>query len=305
MKKLLLIDICFCMLAANAQMVTTTIDNVTETTITASFEKSANCNSFSYMIGSEGELDSWAMMMQTTVASLVDMWGVSSTTSTSYTWTEQAPGTHYYIYVNAHGSTDSLYQTSVYTLSAGGSGTSIITIEVSEITHNQARVICTPNSETALFKDMLMTVDYYNEIGADSALAMLKGDFYTQYETDDWTWLDLLPETNYYALAIGQNASGVWGELAMEQFATTADGFAEQSVPDAAIYPNPVFNNLSISFANPTDNSRMQLFSIDGQLISEYCLPSGTTRFSLDASNLADGVYLLKSVNSVLRFVKQ
>lgn len=58
MKKLLLTAICLGMLAANAQLVTTTIDNVTETTITVSFVKGANCNSFSYMIGSEGELDS-------------------------------------------------------------------------------------------------------------------------------------------------------------------------------------------------------------------------------------------------------
>ncbi len=52
-------------------------------------------------------------------------------------------------------------------------------------------MIVTPNSETNLFHDGLITQSYFDEIGEEEAIEYFKNDGQPQYEIDDWVWIEL------------------------------------------------------------------------------------------------------------------
>lgn len=206
--------------------VAVTFPQVTSDAVTAHFAMNPLCTQYTILLSESGSMAQWTSMFGTTATECVLAWGITFTTDTTYTWSQQIPATDFLVYVLAVGKTaddrDTIILDSipVSTASIGGSGESLVTISVDNITSTSAIVTCTPNDQTALFKDMLITVEAFNRYGQDSAIAMLKTDPYVYYTTDVWTWADLEPNTPYYVLAIGQNADGQWGPLARETFRT-------------------------------------------------------------------------------------
>ena len=78
-----------------------------------------------------------------------------------------------------------------------------------------------------------------------------------------------------------------------------------------SIFPNPVSNELNISFKNKNNSEyTFEVYSINGKLIQA---DKNTNAFGsvkkLDVSNLSSGFYLLKVINenqsSVIKFVKK
>ena len=112
----------------------------------------------------------------------------------------------------------------VQTAQLCGSGVAEITLQVEVLSDTTAKTIATPNAETAEYYYGLITKAYYEEIGADSAVQVIRGNGYPLYGPDEWIWMDLLPETYYYALGSGKNANGEWGETALVEFFTASDG---------------------------------------------------------------------------------
>lgn len=285
----------FCVMAQTPQ-VSITIDATTETTVSASFVMNDYCQSYSIMIAEEGSLDMF-LMMGMTYEQMVSDWGISYTADASYTWTEQTPNTHFIVYALANGANSSvLCQTDAYTVTQGGDGPSVITITVSEIGDTSARVICTPNEETASFVDMLIEKHAFDSVGVDTAIAWLQDSPYILYETDDWLWLTLKPNTEYYALAMGKNADGVWGELAMQEFATTGTTgiVCLESQPSFAIYPNPVAEVITVASSNGV--SRVELCDLQGRVVKTEQMSGIATR--INVSDCPAGVYLLRVTDS-------
>lgn len=253
---------------AQTPHVITTVDNVTPTTVTLTFVMNEYCTSYSYLLIESEMVAFYTQMMQCGVADLVVMWGIEEFVDVTYTFTSQIPGTDYIVYVLAHGNSgDELLETPVTTPSGGGDGTSEISIQVTEISDTSARVICIPNEETSVFRDMLITCDYFNEIGLDSAITMVKEDPYLHYETDDWNWLTLTAATDYYVLAIGQNANGVWGNLAQYQFSTLGGTAVKVLNNNVTVYPNPASDVVMLT--NLPLGGVLKLSDLQGRVILE------------------------------------
>lgn len=199
---------------------------VTSTTITAHFSMNPLCFSYTFMIAEAGSMVEMMRMFGATLEQCVQAWGITLTTDSSYTWVEQTPATDFYVYTLSAGKTADQRDTvildsvAVRTASIGGNGESVISIQVDNITASSAKVTCSPNDQTAFFKDMLITKEAFEHYGQDSVIVMLKEDPYIYYTTDSWTWADLESNTEYYVLAIGQNAIGQWGSLARQSFTT-------------------------------------------------------------------------------------
>lgn len=73
---------------------------------------------------------------------------------------------------------------------------------------------------------------------------------------------------------------------------TTGQGRAEESLTEKLqLYPNPVQNQLLVSNMDPEAYDRIAVYNMQGAVVLQQKVTSATAR--LDASNLADGVYLL------------
>ena len=282
--------------AQNQAMVSVSVTATTATTITANFQKNAACTNYTILAAEAQTMEEWAALMQTSLSSLVEMWGIGCPDDTLYIWADLTPATDYNIYVSVHGDRDTLISLPVQTSSVGGHGASVISIEVAEIGDDHARVICTPNSETSMFKDLLITVAYFNEIGTDSALALVKDDFYTHYEVDDWVWSDLQQGTPYYALAVGLNVDSLWGEMAIKQFSTTGTAsIADVQTESMRLFPNPATDFTELQFSAPLQSSStMYVFDLNGRQRLSSFLPAGSTSLRISTRQLDSGVYLLR-----------
>ena len=139
---------------AQTPSVTTTIDNLTPTTITASFELGDNCTKYHILASAVGEMDQWVQMFGMPLRDLVISWSLGFESDTTYTWTDMAPNTDYIVYVVAVNATDTsdVLTTTCTTPQAGGEGTSVVTVEVSNenvVTVNEYGEVYAANLGTA------------------------------------------------------------------------------------------------------------------------------------------------------------
>lgn len=281
---------------ANAQSpaVSITVDSVSATTVSASFVKNSGCDDYYFLID-DGGLGSWASMMGATVGQLVEMWGIHATGDTSYTWTELAAATPQMIYVSSNTAAGKVLDSlATSTAVIGGDGASVITIQVSDITGESARVVCTANDQTSVFYDQLIEKTFFLEIGQDSAIAIVKESMFPQYEVDDWVWAGLTPSTAYYALAIGQNINGDWGDLAMAEFTTSsANGISESARVSAKVYPNPTTDKLTIELGD-VQASVVELYDMSGRKMMSRRLADNARQVSIDMTSLSAGNYVVR-----------
>ncbi len=270
---------------------------VTSTTVQATFTPNAACKSYDILIGTASEMQSWSVMMGVPVDSLVAQWGITYSGVQTYTWTDMTPNTQYTVYALPK---DSLGQASpmvtilVTTAQNGGSGLSTVTVVVSEITSTQARVVVTPNAETAVFHDGLITVDYYNSIGSDSALTLIKTNPYPLYTTDNWIWSDLTPATDYYAIGIGQNADSIWGTPAITPFTTLSSaGIAsvDAAASSALIYPMPNAGSFHLQL-DPAASGQIRIMDLNGKTVFTQRIASAQDE--INATRLGNGCYYLR-----------
>lgn len=251
--------LCLAALTAAAQgpTVTVTIDETTPTTITATFTKGSACEAYYICCALEEEILPYVgtPIGGPTFETTIIAWGIRYTNSQSYTWDDMAPGTAYNVYVVAVGGGDTLMSaTPAPTPMGGGSGASEIAITASDITSHSATLTCTPNDQTSSYKDMLLTKDYFDEIGADSVTAYLKEDYYTYVAADTWNWDGLEFDTEYIMCAIGVNGNSEWGELDTLHFRTLAAGDSNPSVIE--IDTSTTNGVLSIAFAPNASTAR-------------------------------------------------
>lgn len=292
MKRLLFLLALALPVALMAQpQVTFSIDNVTGTEVTVSFTKNADCSRYGILLCEESDIPLGIMFgAGTNELEVVTAWAKYCYSDTTYTWNDYVPNTEYNLYVLACGAdTNILTVTPVRTLSLGTSDPSVISIEVSEITSNTARVICTPNQATMLFKDMLITEEGFNELPMDTILAYLLESPYVMYATDDWVWPDLESDTRFLALAMGMNADSVWGDLTQVAFATLpagSNGVEETETPSISFYPNPTTD---LVFVEGENISKIEILD----LIGRSMITSGNNN-SIDLSTLTEGTYLLR-----------
>ena len=281
---------------AQTPNVTTTIDNLTPTTITASFDMDENCTKYHILADVVGGMEQWSQMFGMPLRDLVISWSLGFEADTTYTWTDMMPNTDYIVYVVAVNATDTsdVLMTTCTTPQAGGEGASVVTIELSNIADSSVVMTATPNDQTARFLDGLIEKAAFEEYGQEALLEMLLAEPYWLYETDVWEWLDLTPGVEYYAFAIGQNAAEQWGEMTLVPFTTLVSGLNEVENNQPTLFPNPATSSVSLN--NAEIGSLVEIIDMQGRVLSSFVVKS--TSQTIDLQGMESGLYIIKTTSS-------
>ena len=269
-------------------------DSIGARKIKTSYNKNQYCDSYYIFSGSVGEVDQWIPMMGS-LENVIKSWGIKCNSDTTKMWTGLTPNTDYVFYTLAVGSEGEILQSdTVKTIALGGEGVSTIAISVTEMTDSTARVICTPNDQTASFHTIVLTAAMFEEWGQDSVMNYVKQDPYPQYEVDDHVWFDLLANTAYKAVAIGVNINDEWGELAVVDFMTAgANGINDVVESKVTVYPNPTTNYVKVS--NITEGSIVTMYDLQGRAMMQT--KANGNEITLDMSTMTAGMYIMQVSN--------
>lgn len=284
----------FVAVQAQEPAVNITVTGTGTTTITASFEMNETCTHYAILADQSGNMEGRASGPGSPgLSALLLQWGLHCTQDTVYTWSGFQPGMEYEVFVVAMSDNDTA-EVAVVTCTtqvAGGDGTSIIEIELRDITQSSVRMITTPNDQTALHYNGLVTVEFYNEVGQDSVVKIITSTPYVLYEADDHVWMNLNSGTDYYALAVGQNALGEWGEVAMTSFRTLSElGLNDVSEEEIFLYPNPAARTTELQ--NISKGSLISLTDVSGRLLRTF-VSTGTSQ-KIELSELENGLYFVR-----------
>ena len=279
-----------------------TMGEVTTTTIEATFTPNDDCASYHLLSDTQSNMEMWMGMMGTSLEELIVMWGIEKTAEYTHTWDELTPNTEYTVYAlpkDADGNFGELVKTKVTTEQAGGAGTSVIEIVVEVLTKTSVKTTVTPNAETAVYHYGLIEKSYFEEIGEEAFVQYLREeDPYPLYEVDVWEWIDLAPETDYYAVATGQNSEGEWGETTIVPFRTEMEGCEELVKTNFSIYPNPASSTINIvSEAEGT----AKIYDMTSRCVKEVKIEGVNTTVNIE--DLNQGVYFININNSVKKLV--
>lgn len=96
----------------------------------------------------------------------------------------------------------------------------------------------------------------------------------------------------------GANISGITGQAASTQ---------KELKIEISIFPNPAKSALTIQFSEYNNSESLQILNVQGQLVKQVKLELNHNNISnsIDVSDLASGLYILKAGNISTRFVKE
>ena len=271
-----------------------TLGEFTTSTVEVSFAPNEVCASYYILISTAENMEMFAAMFGVPLDSLVHMWGIQKSGDYDHLWTSLDAGVEYTIYASPSDAAGVVYpmQTLVFTTElGGGSGVAEIDVQISEITDTSVRVVATPNEETSVFHDGLITVNYFNEIGEEAAIEYFKNDGEPLYAPDNWVWLELQPATAYYAIAIGQNGNGEWGPATIVEFTTLPlvgilNPEAQQST--ITLFPSPSNGNFTFKSVNG-NNGKISIYNINGQMVHEQTVNGSES--IINVGGLSNGLY--------------
>ena len=249
-------------------------------------------------------------MFGVTLEQLIEEWSIKRQGPSTNLWDDLIPNTEYTIFVlskNAAGENIQIDKQNVTTEILGGEGISVIDLQVKVTSNTSVFVTATPNEETAEYHYILIEKSYADSIGADSTLMIVQTVPYSLYDIDEWEWIDLKANTEFYAIAQGKNAKGEWGEITKLEFITSMESNIELAENNFNIYPNPVNDKLYI--ATETEAEEVVVYDVYGRIQNLRNSETQKLGNSIDVSNLNSGVYFLKVVTAngevVKRFVKK
>lgn len=250
-------------LCVNAQTpsVDYNVDEVGTDFITMTFMPNADAAGYAFCLFEAGTAEQQFAMFGPwmgfqTMGDMVKAWGITQTETYQYTWTNQAPGSDYEIYVqcwDADGVDADMIIIPVTTASMGGDGEAVMTIEIGAFGGDPEYgyyqwVTYIPNEEVAKHRDMIILKSAYEsaEWGLENVLNYLKQDnpydpYWDQYGIDEAQW-NAEPDTWYIAFSIGMNANGEWGPLASVEFKTPGTTSIDEAAADKQVAGIRYFN---------------------------------------------------------------
>lgn len=269
------------------------VGEVTATTVQATFTPNDVCDSYYLLIGVDAEMQNWMFLMGKTLEELVQMWGIQKTEMFTQTWTGQIPNTEYTLYalpLDAEGTFFELQTQTVTTLQLGGTGISVIDLNVEVLNETSVATVATPNDETAEYHYGLITKAYFEEIGEEAAVQLIREDGYPLYFVDEWTWSDLEPNTYYYALSTGKNINSEWGETTIVEFQTIINSIEDITTEKIFnLSPNPADDYLHVSGKNI---EKIVIYNALGQKITE--IKTTDSDINIPTASYQNGIYLIQ-----------
>jgi hypothetical protein len=122
-------------------------------------------------------------------------------------------------------------------------------------------------------------------------LEVIKANPYPLYVTDNWVWLDLTPNTNYYAIAVGQNSNNEWGTAMIVPFSTlsgagvSSSGRLESSI---SVFPNPINGNFVVN-QTAGNAEELEIYDLNGRIVFNQRISQANPR--INATSLENGCY--------------
>ena len=221
--------------------VTYKVDEVTTGSFTITVTPNADCAGYYWCQFAKGgmqeQFEQWGPMMGfANVEDMVKSFSqiIHQGTETE-TWNGLAPNTDYEVQVlpvDVDGNYGDLVPVYVTTSKLGGEGTALVDITVGNFEKSGdsylQTVTFTPNDQTAMFRDGIVTKDGYEKNGGEEwAVGYLQTEYpfdmpgWNQYSTDNYTY-EAEFATTYYGMALAKNANNEWGPLVKKEFTTPA-----------------------------------------------------------------------------------
>ena len=207
------------------------VDEVTATTIKATFTPNRFCPKYYVMV-----VDTTALSKieqgDKTLSELVEEFGIKYTETVTHTFSQGInPGTTWYVVALPINKNYHLVKEIVTTPTVGGEGASVITVEVTDITNDAAKVTATPNAETSKYYYGLISkqdFDQYADINAAWESVFEGVSMFPLTDKDTWTYNVLGADKEWVVLARGKNKSDEWGQIARKDFRTLPNGGTPQ-----------------------------------------------------------------------------
>lgn len=270
-----------------------TINNIAATTFEVNFIPNAFCQSYYFVAMTAADVAQWLPMMGS-VANMIKAWGIEKTGAYTHSYTQMTPDTEYFVYTLCVDYNDVEFpydSIMVHTTPAGGGGVATAEVTVHDITQTSVKTVVVPNIETAEYHYGIITKEYFEEIGLEEALEIIKNDGYPLYETDIWTWLDLTPNTDYKVVAVCKNGNGEWGPATIVDFRTQQVSINEFDFSTTLVYPNPsngIFNVVGSELVS----ANIRIVDLNGKEIYRNQLNS--TDNSINITNCVEGIYIIE-----------
>ena len=279
-----------------------TLDNVTTTTIEASFAPNETCASYYILSGNADEIQNWANTYGVSIAQLVKQWGTVMSGDYTHVFNDLIPGTEYTIYTRAFDADNKysrFFTDTITTNTSEDYELSTIELSIPIVADTTVNTLAVPNDKTAAFHVGLITAEHLYEIGIDSALYYIRNDGNPRYSIDSCSWTNLQPHTEYYAIASGQNANGEWGETTIVEFITNFLAVDNHNNDSYRVFPNPTNDYVVIKGNNIKE---VTIYNVIGQEVKHE--RASSEQVIINTSAMQNGIYFAKINNEeTIRFV--
>jgi len=277
------------------------INKATSISIEAEFTPNFVCSSYYFILGEGSSLEE----QDTPLEQIIKEQGEKETSKTTYKWTDLTPETLYNIYVLPMNFEDSASEINKVTLSTTAAwGPAEVELEVELICETELYTKATPNDNTYEYHYGVFKKSEYESLGEETITVILLEDGYPLFEVDEWNWTELIPKTDYYAIAVGINHDEVLGELTIIPFRTEFESLGEINDYDFTINPNPAQDVVRVSTVNG-QQSTIRIYNTLGMLIEEIDVDSVTNsnEIEINVSDWDKGIYFVRLNDKVEKLI--
>ena len=237
---------------AGKPTVTAEVSEVTTTSFKITVTPNEDCYGYyacAFDVASGGILGTFNTMGSffgfANVGDMIKGWGqIEHSGVETIEWKNQEPGSEYEVAivpVDMNGNLGDYIIVKVKTVGAGGDGAALVSTEVpadefykytaeDQTIQYVQRVIFTPNDQTNIYRDGLVEADEYDkdpQFYNNIVLFPEQTTIDTNHTgVDSFLW-NVKASTRYYAISVGQNNKGEWGEICKFEFTTPDASKAE------------------------------------------------------------------------------
>ena len=175
-----------------------------------------------------------------------------------------------------------------------------VDIEVNVLSETSVQTTVTPNANAVEYHYNLFTVAEYEELGEEAITELLLEDDTPLYEVNEWTWEDLTPKTDYYAIGVAINVDGEVGSLKKVSFRTEVESISEMTTSSFTINPNPASSYVNIK-SNIVEDTEVNIYDMTGRCVKNVIINDSNA--TINVEDLNQGVYFININGKVEKLV--
>ena len=180
-------------------------------------------------------------------------------------------------------------------------GPAEVELEVELISETEVYTKATPNDNTYEYHYGIFKKSEYESLGEETITVILLEDAYPLFDVDEWNWTELIPKTDYYAIAVGINHDEVLGELTIVPFRTELESVSEMPIPSFTINPNPAKSVINIK-SDIADSMEIGIYDMTGRCIKNV-LVDDMSNATINVEDLNKGIYFINVNGKVEKLI--